>query len=157
MFIHSCLRLLPILSLSQQFCDLLTLAKIVENSGGRRVIWTVYHACLDYYAVRIMFTCIDGGEPFPSWLDRTLSELLAIAYKSVRELPRQIYRYAWPLTVALMKVRDPIHKDWIRAQVNKAGILFSNLGLPPNLLDGRCGPDALFLEYNQRNTVEDPL
>lgn len=127
---------------------------MVKNSNGRRVIWTVYHACLDYYAVRILYTCVDGEDPYPPWLEGTLSELLAIAYKSMHELPQQIYRYAWPLTVALMKVRDPIHRDWIRTQVRKAGILFSNLGLPPTLLDGSCAPETMFLEYDQDHSLQ---
>jgi hypothetical protein len=127
---------------------------MVKNSNGRRVIWTVYHACLDYYGVRILYTCIDGEDPYPPWLEGTLSELLAIAYKSMHELPQQIYRYAWPLTVALMKVRDPIHRDWIRTQVRKAGILFSTLGLPPTLVDGSCAPETMFLEYDPDHSLQ---
>lgn len=124
---------------------------MVKNSNGRRVIWTIYHACLEYYAVRVLYTCMDGGDPNPPWLEDSLIELLGIAYKSMLELPQQIYRYSWPLTVALMKVRDPIHRDWVTAQVRKAGVLFSNLGLPPTLLNGNCAPETMFLEYDQED------
>lgn len=94
---------------------------------------------------------MDGGDPNPPWLEDSLIELLGIAYKSMLELPQQIYRYSWPLTVALMKVRDPIHRDWVTAQVRKAGVLFSNLGLPPTLLNGNCAPETMFLEYDQED------
>lgn len=127
---------------------------MVKNSNGRRVIWTVYHACLEYYAMRIFYTCLDSEDPYPPWLEESLSELLAIAYKSIYELPQQIYRYSWPLTVALLKVRDPIHRDWVTAQVRKAGVLFSNLGLPPTLLNGDCAPETMFLEYNQEGIAQ---
>jgi len=103
-----------------------------------------------------LYTCIDGEDPYPPWLEGTLSELLTIAYKSIDELPQQIYRYFWPLTVALMKVRDPIHRDWITAQVRKAGVLFSNLGVPPALLDGSCAPETMFFEYDQGNSLQLP-
>lgn len=138
----------------QQYSDLLILAKMIQRSEGRRVIWTVYHACLDYYALRVFFTCIGCQDSPTTWLDETLTELLSIAFKAMDENPQQIYRYAWPLTVALLKVRDPIHREWIRSQVDKAGVLFSNLGLPPNVLQGKCSPDTLFLEYDQTRVLD---
>lgn len=141
----------------QQFSDLLTLAKTINSSGGRRVVWTIYHACLDYYAVKVLYTCIDDLDCFPSWLDATLVDLLAIAYKSLYENPQQVYRYTWPLTVALLKMRDPIHRDWLQGQVGKASVLFSNIGLPERSLEKGAAAHTLFLEYNRDSVMDETL
>ena len=117
-------------------------------------MWTIYHGCLDYYAVKVLYSCIDGDVSFPSSLDATLTDLLALAYKSVGESPHQIYRCAWPLAVALLKIRDPIHRDWIQAQLKKAQILLSNLGLPTQIIDRPIHAGSLFLEYNASNHID---
>lgn len=111
-------------------------------------MWTVYHACLDFYATRILFSCLHADDDRPLWLDTTLKSLLAIAYKSLGESPQQLYRCCWPLAVALLKVQDSIHRDWIVNQLAKARVLMSNFGLPMQTLDKPTSPGALFVEYH---------
>ncbi|EXJ79542.1 hypothetical protein A1O3_07821 [Capronia epimyces CBS 606.96] len=141
----------------QVFADVITMARIATHSGGRRVMWTVYHSALEYYAVRVLFSCLSSSkkpehgnshEPeFPSWLDTTLTDLLGIAYKSLGENPLMVYRFAWPLTVAMLRTRDPIHKDWISSQVRRAHALVGSLGIPTHLLqDMSTSPGALLLD-----------
>jgi hypothetical protein len=134
-------------NLCQDFYDVLVLARTTPNSGGRRVIWTVYHAALDYYAVKVLFSCLEPGDAFPSWLESTLANIISIAYKAIGEDPRQGYRFAWPLSMALLKTRDPVHRDWIRTQVGKARGLFSTLGVPLQVLDGDYSPKNLFVGH----------
>jgi hypothetical protein len=138
----------------QDFSDLLTLAEIAPAKVERRVMWTIYHACLDYYAARILFSCLaDEGER-TAWLDSTLKSLLAIAYKTLGENPYQVYRISWALAVALLKVQDSIHRDWIKAQLGRAQVLLSNLGLPTHALDRPKSPRSLFLEYREPSVEE---
>jgi hypothetical protein len=124
------------------------LADIAPGKVERRVMWTIYHACLDYYACRILFSCLAEDDDRPSWLDATLKSLLAIAYKSLGENPHQLYRVSWALAIALLKVEDSIHRDWINDQLGRARILLSTLGLPTQALDRPRSPGSLFLEYH---------
>ena len=107
------------------------LAGSVRSTGGRRVIWTVYHACLDFYALQILHGCVEDPDAQPEWLEDVLAKLLGIAHKALIEDPQHIYRYAWALRVALIRVKDPIHRDWLETQVMKASVLLSNLGISP--------------------------
>ena len=118
-------------------------------------MWTVYHACLDYLAVKVLFSCLEDDNDTPDWLDGTLASLLAIAHKSLGESPQQLFRCAWPLAVALLKVRDPIHKEWIRAQLNRACVLLSNVGLPAKVIEMPGSPESLFLEYSKDASIEE--
>ncbi|KIW19111.1 hypothetical protein PV08_03403 [Exophiala spinifera] len=121
----------------EAFMDVLTVARIATNTGGRRVLWTIYHGALEYYAIQILFSCLgDCKDTFPSWLDSTLTDLLGIAYKAIGEKPIMIYRYAWPLVMALMRIRDPIHREWVATQVKQASVLIGNLGIPRDLFEG---------------------
>lgn len=134
--------------------DLLALVKIVSGSHGRRVMWTIYHACLDYFAIKILYSCLDKEDQSPEWLNSTLTDLLNVAHKSLAENPQSLYRYSWSLAVALLKVRDPIHRDWIQTQLRKARILLSDIGLPARLIDAPSPPENVFLDYRQRNSSE---
>lgn len=130
----------------QAFYDLLLLSRQIPNTGGRRVIWTVYHGCLDYFAVKILYSCIDQPDSVPSWLESSITDLLAVAHKAINEDPEHVYRYAWALHMALFKVRDPIHRDWLQTQIRKASLLLSNLGIPSMPAQGVSVRDALFME-----------
>lgn len=70
----------------------------------------------------------------PPWLDSTLTTLLSIAHKSLDANPELIYRYIWPLCIAGVKTRDPIHRDWIVGQVKRAGVLLKNIGVPAQVV-----------------------
>jgi hypothetical protein len=116
----------------------------------------VYHGVLDYLAIQVLFSCLDDDDDdAPDWLNTAITELLAIAHKCLGENPQQLYRCVWPLAVAALKVRDPIHADWIRGQLNRARVLFSNIGLPMKVIDAPKSPESLFLEYDTSTIVEE--
>lgn len=117
-------------------------------------MWTIYHGCLDFYATRVLYSCLIDDDIRPEWLDRTLQDLLSIAYKALGENPQQLYRCAWPLAVSFLKIQDPIHRDWIQGQLVKARILLSNLGLPTQAIDQPMSPGSLFLEYHVSQVEE---
>jgi hypothetical protein len=81
-------------------------------------------------------------ESRPSWLDATLTTLLSIAHKSLDANPELIYRYIWPLCIAGVKTRDPIHRDWIAGQVKRAGVLIKVMGVPSEVVGGSMEWDA---------------
>lgn len=115
----------------QEYFDVLHLAKSVSKSNGRRVIWTLYHAALEYHAVKVLYSCMDSEDPFPNCLDKTISDMLAIAYKAVEEDTHQQYRLAPALSVALLKTRDNIHRSWIQSRIERAEALFSKFSAVP--------------------------
>ena len=124
-------------SVAQEYYDVLSFARMVKSSSGRRVIYTVYHAALEYYAARVFFSCIPATADQNvrrAWLDRTLTSLVGIAYKSLAEKPELVCRYAWPLCMALLKTSDPVHRGWIREQVGRAGVLLKNMGVPDGVV-----------------------
>ena len=57
---------------------------------------------------------------------------------------QHVHRYAWPLRVALVKVKDPIHQDWLQQQITRASILLSNVGI--SIEPGAGGAAALFAD-----------
>ncbi|KAL1304289.1 hypothetical protein AAFC00_000694 [Neodothiora populina] len=114
-----------------EYFDVLHLARTVPNSNGRRLIWTVYHAAIEYHALKILYTCTDGAEPSPDWLDTTIAELLAIAYKAEQENSHQQYRLASALSIALLKTQDQIHRNWLQVRVERAKALFSSIATVP--------------------------
>ena len=80
----------------------------------------------------------------PAWLDNILNDLLIIAHKALAEDPQHVHRYAWPMRIALLKVRDPIHQDWLQQQIARASILLSNVGIPPQSAGEPVRPEDLF-------------
>lgn len=112
------------------------------------MIWTIYHGCLDYFALKILYSCINDPDTVPAWLEDSIADLLGIAHKAINEDPEHVYRYAWALHMALFKVRDPIHRDWLQSQIRKASLLLSNLGIPSRPLEYVSVRDALFVESN---------
>lgn len=128
----------------QSFYDVRLLAKLVRSTDGRRVIWTVYHACLDFCALKILYSCATSSDEDPPWLEDTITELLSIAHKALSEDPQHVYRYAWPLRMVMVKVKDPIHLEWLRVQITKASVLLSNLGIPSTVCDDTITDRALF-------------
>lgn len=88
----------------------------------------MYHAGLDFYALQVLYSCIETSDPQPVWVQDVLTKLLGIAHKALNEDPQHVYRYTWALRVAMFRVKDPIHRDWLEGQVSKASVLFSNLG-----------------------------
>ncbi|RMD40597.1 hypothetical protein DV735_g4535, partial [Chaetothyriales sp. CBS 134920] len=114
--------------LGDEFADVLALAEKVTNSGSRRVIWTAYHATLEYYALQVLFSCLDPSDQHPSWLDQVITSATNIGHKAIKEDPRQLYRLVWPLAVAMVRTRDMIHRDWLKEQLLRAQILLPSFG-----------------------------
>lgn len=119
----------------------------MRQTNGRRVVWTVYHAYLDYCGLKIFFCCIPGIESRPPWLGEVLSDLLMVAHKALNEDQQHIYRSAWPLRMALFRLSDPIHRDWVRTQTAKAGLLLSNMGIPATLPEVEVKDETLFVSH----------
>jgi hypothetical protein len=174
--VQACILILR--TFAQEFCDLIAMARVIRNSGGRRVVFSIYHAALEFHAVKVLYYSLseigpslqrerqarqpevrdspaekpDGlrnsthhllatFQPFaasssssPSQmaaaglLDTTLADLLDIAHKSLAEDPSLVYRYTWPLTVALLKTGDAIHREWIRGHLLRAHTLVPDPG-----------------------------
>lgn len=123
---------------------MLTLAAAVPGSGGRRMIWTVYHAALEYYALQMLYSCLEpppapatsSSQSSQPWLDTALRQVSSIAHKAMAEDPRQVYRLAWPLCITLLKTTDSIHQEWLRAQLTRANVLLPNFGVHALARDG---------------------
>jgi len=117
-------------------------------------MWTVYHAALEFYALQVLYSCLDPSDHSPPWLNTVLSQVGSIAYKAIGEDARQLYRLVWPLSITLLRTRDLIHRDWLKDQLRKANTLLPNFGLPGPALDGQGLLGRLILESHQRNLLE---
>lgn len=93
----------------------------------------------------------------PAWLESSLADLLTIAHKAINEDPEHVYRYAWPMNMALFKVRDPIHRDWLQIQVRKASLLLSNMGIPSKPTQGLGSYNDLFVESNTPDSMRNQV
>lgn len=167
------------------------MARVIRNSGGRRVVFSIFHAVLEYHAVKVLYCFLveasshrqprfldisagserlstadarppfvgsEGGgpgAPAADVLDTTLTDLLDIAHKSLAEDPSLIYRYTGPLTVALLKTNDAIHREWICSHLLRAHALFPDPGgVPPRLLEGRVDHDMTMPISESLGSVE---
>lgn len=102
----------------------------------------MYSASLEYNGVKLLYNLLDPQEPFPLWVDAVLAEILEIAYKGLDESPRQMYRVARPLKLALLKTRDRIHHSWIEGQVRRASILLQDVESYGSIFLGAQKPGA---------------
>jgi hypothetical protein len=112
-------------------------------------MWTVYHATLEYYALQVLYSCLDPDDQSPPWLERVVATVTSIGYKAVKEDPRQLYRLVWPLAIAMLRTRDPVHRDWLKDQLLRARILLPSFGLPEPGWDGKSLLGQLLLEANR--------
>ncbi|KAH0843756.1 putative transcriptional regulatory protein [Fonsecaea pedrosoi] len=134
--------------LGDEFADVLALADRVVDTGTKRLIWTVYHASLEFYALQVLYSCLDPDDEYPPWLQRVVATVTSIGYKAVKEDPRQLYRLVWPLAIAMIRTRDLVHRDWLKDQLLKAQILLPSFGLPGSVWDGKGLLGQLLLEAN---------
>ncbi|KIW65478.1 hypothetical protein, variant [Phialophora macrospora] len=135
--------------LGDEFADVLALADKVPDSGARRLIWTVYHAALEYYALQVLYSCLDPDDQSPTWLDGVVGTVTSIGFKAVKEDPRQLYRLVWPLAIAMIRTRDLVHRDWLKDQLLRAQILLPSFGIPGPDWDGAGLLGQLLLEANR--------
>lgn len=70
-------------------------------------------------------------------MDSSLTQILGIASKALKEDPRQIYRFMWSLSVALCNTQGHPGHLWLSAQLAKARVLLPNFGVP-GLILGQC-------------------
>ncbi|KAH7129207.1 hypothetical protein EDB81DRAFT_139836 [Dactylonectria macrodidyma] len=117
-----------------EFADILILAKAMPDSGGKRLMWTVYSAALDHHALQVLFTCLYPRDESRSRLDTALSQMLSIASKALGEDPRQIYRFMWSLSVALCKTQGHSDQHWLAAQLDRARVLMPNFDVADFIL-----------------------
>ncbi|KAM0425748.1 hypothetical protein ACHAPT_008996 [Fusarium lateritium] len=120
-----------------EFADILHLAKQVTDSGGKRLMWTVYSAFLDFHALQVLYSCLHLDQDSQSRLDSSLTQILGIASKALGEDPRQVYRFMWSLSVALCKTQGHADHLWLSSQLAKARVLLPNFGVP-GLILGQC-------------------
>ncbi|KAK7413284.1 hypothetical protein QQX98_007872 [Neonectria punicea] len=113
-----------------EFADILLLAKLVPDTGGKRLMWTVYSAALDFHALKILYLCLYPAEESPDAMDSALSLILTIASKALGEDARQIYRFMWSLSVALCKIQGHSDQHWLSVQLSRAHVLLANFGVP---------------------------
>lgn len=117
------------------------MAKAIPDSGGKRLIWTVYSAALDYHALQVLFACLFPRDESRFQLDAALSQILAIASKALGEDPRQIYRFMWSLSVALCKTQGHNNQHWLTAQLDRARVLMPNFDVPDLILQHKLKPN----------------
>ncbi|KAF5002743.1 hypothetical protein FGRMN_140 [Fusarium graminum] len=117
-----------------EFADILLLAKKTPGSGGKRLMWTVYSAALDFHALQILCSSLDvyGETPFKPEL--SLSYIFAVATKALEEDSRQICRFMWSLSVALSKGHGHSSQSWLSSQLSRARVLMPKFGVPGLIL-----------------------
>jgi hypothetical protein len=60
-----------------------------------------------------------GQLPVPSEIQQTLSELITSAFHTVATGPVQLLeRFQWSLLIGGMETRDPVHLEWILANLS---------------------------------------
>ncbi|CAF3529439.1 unnamed protein product, partial [Fusarium graminearum] len=60
-----------------------------------------------------------GQTPIPQDIDTALKELVAAAYQTIATGPVQLLeRFQWALLIAGMETHDPVHRDWISANIS---------------------------------------
>lgn len=136
----------------KEFCDLISMARMIQHSGGRRVVYSIYYAVMEYHAVRILHSCLEPSVPQP--VDDILADLLDIAHKMLAENPNLIYRCLWSLTIASLKTRDAIHRDWIRFQLARARSLVPHPAIPEQLIRTDTLTENPFLAYSLPHLTE---
>ncbi|KAL5364533.1 hypothetical protein BJX96DRAFT_168359 [Aspergillus floccosus] len=63
-----------------------------------------------------------GSTPVSPVTQQALAALLAVAYKTIAAGPVQLLdRFQWALLIAGVETSDPIHRDWIRANISDPG------------------------------------
>ncbi|KAF5650912.1 transcriptional regulatory [Fusarium sp. NRRL 25303] len=117
-----------------EFVDILLLAKKTPSSGGKRLMWTVYAAALDFHALQILCSSLDTYNETPFKPEPSLSYIFSVATKALEEDPRQVYRFMWSLSVALSKT----NQTWLSTQLAKARVLLPRFGVPGLILE-QCG------------------
>ncbi|GKU07220.1 zn 2cys6 transcription factor [Fusarium langsethiae] len=60
-----------------------------------------------------------GQTPVPQDIDTALKELVAAAYQTIATGPVQLLeRFQWALLISGMETHDPVHRDWISANIS---------------------------------------
>ncbi|TXB97686.1 hypothetical protein FocTR4_00011777 [Fusarium oxysporum f. sp. cubense] len=122
-------------SFGDEFADILLLAKKTPSSGGKRLMWTVYAAALDFHALQILCSSLDTYNETPFKPEPSLSYIFSVATKALEEDPRQVYRFMWSLSVALSKM----NQAWLSTQLAKARVLLPRFGVPGLILEQCVG------------------
>ncbi|KIL93908.1 hypothetical protein FAVG1_02470 [Fusarium avenaceum] len=122
-----------------EFADILLLAKKTPGSGGKRLMWTVYSAALDFHALQILCSSLDAYDETSFKPQPSLSYIFTVATKALGEDPRQIYRFMWSLSVALGKGRGHSSQSWLSSQLSRARVLMPRFGVPGLILDQSGG------------------
>ncbi|KAM0351160.1 hypothetical protein ACHAPU_002944 [Fusarium lateritium] len=122
-----------------EFADILLLAKKTPGSGGKRLMWTVYSAALDFHALQILCSSLDAYDETRFTPEPSLSYIFAVATKALEEDSRQICRFMWSLSVALSKGQGHSSQSWLSSQLARARVLMPKFGVPGLVLDKSGG------------------
>lgn len=122
-----------------EFVDILLLAKKTPSSGGKRLMWTVYAAALDFHALQILCSSSDTYQETSFKPETSLSYIFTVATKALSEDPRQIYRFMWSLSVALGKTQSHGSQAWLSTQLARARVLLPRFGVPGLILEQCSG------------------
>ncbi|KAG8357186.1 hypothetical protein FVEN_g4987 [Fusarium venenatum] len=122
-----------------EFVDILLLAKKTPSSGGKRLMWTVYAAALDFHALQILCSSLDTYHETSFKPETCLSYIFTVATKALTEDPRQIYRFMWSLSVALGKMQGHSSQAWLSTQLARARVLLPRFGVPGLVLEQCIG------------------
>ncbi|KAH6979042.1 hypothetical protein EDB82DRAFT_245980 [Fusarium venenatum] len=76
-----------------------------------------------FYALQIYLyrsrNNVFGQTPIPQDMDTALKELVAAAYQTIATGPVQLLeRFQWALLIAGIETHDPVHRDWISANIS---------------------------------------
>ncbi|KAJ4244043.1 hypothetical protein NW762_014656 [Fusarium torreyae] len=78
---------------------------------------TIFHA-LQIYLYRARDSAL-GRLPVPSEVDKALKDLVTTAYYTIAAGPVQLLeRFQWALFIAGVETHDPVHRDWISANIS---------------------------------------
>ncbi|KAF4964892.1 hypothetical protein FSARC_7237 [Fusarium sarcochroum] len=78
---------------------------------------TIFHA-LQIYLHRSRDSAL-GGLPVPVEVDKALKGLVTTAYHTIAAGPVQLLeRFQWALLIAGIETHDPVHRDWVSANIS---------------------------------------
>jgi Fungal specific transcription factor domain len=88
-----------------------------STGGPPRLLQNAEWVVSLFYAIRIYYfrcTNLDAHAPRPPIVEKALSSLIGIVYRTYTSGPSELYGCPqWPLLIAGAETSDPIHRDWI--------------------------------------------
>ncbi|XEU96156.1 hypothetical protein FSHL1_001441 [Fusarium sambucinum] len=101
---------------------LFTISKQCTGQSTKPPLMALVTATI-FYALQIYLyrsrNNVFGQTPIPQDMDTALKELVAAAYQTIATGPVQLLeRFQWALLIAGIETNDPVHRDWISANIS---------------------------------------